>query len=296
MIKRRLKADLALLMVVLIWGSTFAIMKGIFNTITPVYFLTLRFGVATLILVIIFHKRLSSLDFATLKAGLVAGLFLFGGYAFQVTGLELTTASSAGFITGLSVVLVPLFSALFFRKVPPFMTWLGVILATLGLGLLSFEGQLLFNLGDFLVLLCACSLALHILLVDRYVQEKDAVLLAIVQIATVALLSSMWVGFKGSYQSVSSFEVWSSIIYMGALATAVAFLIQNKAQTFTTPTRTAIIFSLEPIFGALFAYLYLGEVISLQGYLGGSLIVLGMLLAEVKFKKIKEVVGMEGLK
>ncbi|SJZ86437.1 DMT family transporter [Selenihalanaerobacter shriftii] len=285
--KKRVKADLSLLFVVVVWGTTFAVMKDVFNTITPFYFLTLRFSFAALFLGVIFYKRLKKLDFATLKSGMLAGIFLFGGYAFQVTGLKLTTASKAGFITGLAVILVPIFSALIFKKMPSMMTWLGVILATIGLGLLTFNGEFIFNKGDLLVLSCAVSLALHILLVDKYVESKDSILLAIVQVGMVAILSIISAGLEGSFVAVSDMSIWISIIYMGILGTALAFVIQNKAQTFTTPTRTAIIFSMEPVVGAIFAYLYLGEMISINGYWGGALIVFGMLLAEIKFGNLK---------
>ncbi len=283
LLSRRVKADLALLFVTFIWGTTFAIMKGVFEIVTPFYFLSLRFGFATLVLVVVFHKRLYKLDWPTVKSGIVAGILLFGGYSLQVVGLELTTASKASFITGLCVVLVPCFAALFFNRKPTIMTWIGVVLALLGLNLLTFNGEYTFNLGDVLVFFCAIFLALHILFVDRYVKDKDSILLAILQIATVALLSLISSFLEGSCQIVKSFSVWSSVIYMGALATGLAFIIQNKAQKFTTPTRTGVVFSMEPVFGVFFAYLYLGEVISNRGYLGGILIVAGMLLAEVDF-------------
>ncbi|OCL26914.1 multidrug DMT transporter permease [Orenia metallireducens] len=287
-LSRRVKADLSLLFVVIIWGSTFAFMKDIFNKITPFYFLTLRFTFATLILGLIFYTKVKKLDLETLKYGLFAGVFLFGGYGLQVTGLGLTDASKAGFITGLAVVLVPILSAIIFKKMPELTTSVGVILATIGLGLLSFSGSLIFNLGDFLIFLSAFSLAVHILLVDRYVKSKDAILFAIIQIGTVALLSGIFTLIEDGYVWVNDINVWSNVIYMGLLATALAFIIQNKAQQFTTPTRTAIIFVMEPVFGALFAYLYLGELISAKGYWGGVLIVLGMLLAELKFENIKK--------
>jgi len=288
-LSRRVKADLSLLFVVVIWGSTFAFMKNIFNTVTPFYFLTLRFTFATLFLGLIFYKKVMQLDRDTLKYGMFAGVFLFGGYALQVTGLELTDASKAGFITGLAVVLVPILSAIIFKKMPELTTSLGVLLATIGLGLLSFNGNLIFNLGDFLVFLSAFSLAIHILLVDRYVKSKDAILFAVVQIGTVALLSGIITLVQGDYFLVIATNVWMNVIYMGLFATALAFIIQNKAQQFTTATRTAIIFVMEPVFGALFAYLYLGELISVRGYWGGVLIVLGMLLAELKFENIKKI-------
>ncbi|WP_018249913.1 DMT family transporter [Orenia marismortui] len=287
LLSRRLKADLALLFVVVIWGSTFAIMKGVFEVITPFYFLTLRFTFATLVLSFVFLNRTKKLNLDTLKKGVWTGIFLFGGYALQVTALKLTEASKVGFITGLAVVLVPILSALVFKKIPELMTVFGVGLATIGLVLMTFNGEILFKLGDLLVLISTISLAIHILLVDKYVKDQDPILFAIIQIGTVALLSSIVSAFEGSYVLVSDMSIWISVIFMGVFATALAFIIQNKAQQFTTPTRTAIIFIMEPVFGALFAYLYLGEVISVRGYWGGLLIVLGMLFSELNFANLK---------
>jgi len=282
LVSRQLKADLALLFIVFIWGTTFAIMKDIFTVITPFYFLTLRFGFASIALGLILYRQLSDVNLKLLKQGMIAGVLLFGGYAFQVVGLNFTTASKAGFITGLSVVLVPIFAVLFFRRLPPLLTWIGVSLAAVGLWLLTFSGSLEPNLGDWLVLVCAACLALHILVVDKYVKSNNPLLLALIQISTVAVLSALGAGLEGSYQLVGNTGVWISVLYMGVLATALAFVVQNKAQTFTTPERTAIIFSMEPVFGALFAYLYLGEVITVKGYIGGALIILSMLLVEME--------------
>ncbi|TDX43685.1 DMT family transporter [Orenia marismortui] len=287
LLSRRLKADLALLFVVVIWGSTFAIMKGVFEVITPFYFLTLRFTFATLVLSFVFLNRIKKLNLDTLKKGVWTGIFLFGGYALQVTALKLTEASKVGFITGLTVVLVPVLSALVFKKIPELMTVFGVGLATIGLVLMTFNGEVLFKLGDLLVLISTISLAIHILLVDRYVKDQDPILFAIIQIGTVALLSAIISVVEGSYVLVSDMSIWVSVIFMGVFATALAFIIQNKAQQFTTPTRTAIIFIMEPVFGALFAYLYLGEIISARGYWGGLLIVLGMLFSELNFANLK---------
>lgn len=285
--KKRIKADLALLFVVFVWGTTFAIMKGIFNIVTPFYFLTLRFWAAVLILILVFHRRLKKLDWAIIKIGSFVGIFLFGGFAFQVVGLNYTTASKAGFLTGLSVVIVPILSAIILKKIPSKLTITGVALATIGLGLLSFNGEFIFNFGDFLVFLCAVSLAVYILLVGKYVQQKDSILLTIVQITTVALLSSLASLLEGSFKVVLQPELWGAVVYMALFATTFALVVQNKAQEFTTPTRTAIIFSMEPVFAAVFAYFYLGEVIAVNSYWGGLLIVVGMIIAELKLSKPK---------
>ncbi|WP_027338905.1 DMT family transporter [Halonatronum saccharophilum] len=281
----KLRSDLALLFVVSIWGSTFALMKGAFDDVGPFYFLTLRFGLAFFILLLLFFNRLKKIDVNILKSGTNLGVVLFLGFALQVSGLRYTTASKAGFITGLSVVLVPFLGAIFFKKKLSLSTCFGVIFATGGLFLLSFDGVASLNYGDLLIFLCALSFALHILFVDKYVKFNDAILLALIQIGVVALLSGVLAVFRGGVVSINSSLLWANILYMGLFATAIALLIQNKAQEKTTPAKAAIIFSLEPVFGSVFSYAILGELISPRAYFGGGLIVLGMVLAQIRFKE-----------
>ncbi|MDD4752787.1 MAG: DMT family transporter, partial [Desulfitobacteriaceae bacterium] len=204
---------------------------------------------------------------------------------FQTIGLQYTSASNAGFITGLSVVLVPFFSIYFSKKAPSLEATLGALMAAVGLGLLSLDETLHINTGDFLVFLCAISFALHIIFVGRYSPVHDTFLLVTIQVAAVAVLSSFGAFFFEPPLPALTGQVWVALLITAILATVVAFLVQNWMQKFTTPTRTAIILSMEPVFGALFAFLLLGEILSTQDWFGSSLVFLGMILAEVPLKK-----------
>ncbi|GAB4112409.1 MAG: DMT family transporter [Candidatus Caldatribacteriota bacterium] len=278
----KVPAEFYLLGIVIVWGSTFAVIKDVLPQIMPFTFLAFRFFIATLVLGLIFWKRLKLIDKNILGKGVLIGIFLFMGYTFQTLGLKYTTATKAGFITGLSVVLVPLFSFFFFKEKIQRNSTMGVILAFFGLWLLNYNNSLSFNLGDFLVLICAISFAFHIISVGLYTKRLDYILLVILQLFTVFSLSTIFSLFlEGSALfNYYSYKVWWAIILTAVFATSLAFYMQNRFQQYSTATKTAIIFSGEPIFAAIFAYLLLGEKISLIAWVGGLLIFGGMIIAQ----------------
>jgi len=284
-----IQAEIYLLGIVIIWGSTFAIIKGVIDQIPTFTFLAYRFLLAVLILYLIFWKRIKeNIDKTILKKGSLIGIFLFMGYAFQTVGLKYTTATKAGFITGLSVVLVPIISHFFIKEKINRNSVIGVILAFIGLWFLNYSSSFSFNFGDFLVLLCAVSFALHIISVGLYAKKVDYIPLVIVQLATV-FVSCLLIAIifeRPAFHLSYSFDIWWAIILTGIFATALAFYMQNRFQRYSTATKTAIIFSGEPIFAAVFAYLLLGEKVGLIAWIGGLLIIFGMIISQSKFKSI----------
>ena len=285
---KSIQAEIYLLGIVVIWGSTFAIIKGILDQIMPFTFLAYRFFLAAFVLYIIFWKRLKNIDKIILKKGFLIGIFLFLGYTFQTVGLKYTTATKAGFITGLSVVLVPIISYFFIKEKIYRNSVIGVIFAVIGLWFLNYNNSFNFNFGDFLVLLCAVSFAMHIISVGLYTKKLDYVLLVIIQLATVFVLSLLMALFfeRPEIHLSYSSNVWWAIILTGVFATALAFYMQNRFQRYSTATKTAIIFSGEPIFAAVFAYLLLGEKVGLIAWIGGLLIIFGMIISQSKFKSM----------
>jgi len=284
-----IQAEIYLLGIVIIWGSTFAIIKGVIDQISPFTFLAYRFLLAALILYLIFWKRIKeNIDKTILKKGSLIGIFLFMGYAFQTVGLKYTTATKAGFITGLSVVLVPIISHFFIKEKINRNSVIGVILAFIGLWFLNYSSSFSFNLGDFLVLLCAVSFALHIISVGLFSKKLDYVLLAITQITVVFVLSLLMalIFERPAIHLSYSSNIWWSIVLTGVFATALAFYMQNRFQRYSTATKTAIIFSGEPIFAAVFAYFLLGEKVGLIAWIGGLLIIFGMIISQSKFKSM----------
>ncbi len=219
----------------------------------------------------------------TLRRGLLLSLALVGGFVFQTVGLRGTTPSRSAFVTSLSVLLVPLLGMLIFGRRPAPRTIAGFAVATGGLGFLTLSSlELKLSRGDALTLVCAVFFAMHILLLGRYLPTSDFRQLVIIQLAGSALTGTILTPLLET-----PFVVWDSLfaLYLfitGVLATAVAFYVQNKAQQYTTPNRTALIFSLEPFFAALFAYLLVGVALTGREWFGGCLVLAGILLSEFR--------------
>ncbi len=279
--RKQLKADLGLLSVTVFWGSTFILSKLTLLEIPLLLFLDMRLGTAAVILDVIALKQIRLLSRKTLLHGAALGLFLYLSYFFQMWGIQYTTASNAGFITGLSVVMVPIFSYLIFRVKPSFNVAIGIVLAVIGLFLLTGADLFSFNSGDFLVLICAVTVAFHIIYTGKFAPQHHVLLLTAVQLTVVALLSVLALLFYDFSQRVISDTAWWVVLYLAVFGTVYPYLMQTHMQRFTTTTRTALIFAMEPVFAALFAFIVAKESLELSSWFGGFLIVLGMIFSEL---------------
>lgn len=273
-------ADLSLLLVTLVWGSTFVIVKWAIEDLPPFPFLAIRFALAFVSLIPFLWFQRNYINLGTLLRGAATGVFLFSGYAWQTVGLQYTTASNAGFITGLSVVFVPALVTITTRRVPNRSLILGILCALAGLAFLSLGDRLTFNSGDLMILICALSFALHIFLVGRYAPQTNATVLASIQIFTVSILSGLFSLFIPQPSMHFSSTAWIALLVTAVPATSLAFFVQTKMQQFTTSTHTALIFSMEPVFSAIAAFFLAGELLTSKGFLGAGLVLSGMLIAE----------------
>jgi drug/metabolite transporter (DMT)-like permease len=275
-------ADGALIGVAVIWGLTFVTVKNAIILLPPFSFNFYRFSLATLVMLLFAMPQWKKLNQSTVKAGLVLGFFVFAGYSFQTVGLLYTSASNAGFITGLSVVFVPLIGIFLSRQFPGTGVIFGAVCATVGLAFLSAGDLHRFNAGDILILFCAVAFALHIIFVGKYSPHHSTVWLVTWQIAAVAVLSGISALFfePGVTQFVPA--VWPALIITALLATCLAFFLQNYMQRLTSPSHTAIIFTTEPVFAAVFAVWLLQETLHIRAFWGGALILTGMLFSEFR--------------
>lgn len=277
----RYRAEMALAFNCFVWGATFIVVKRALDDVSPLMFLALRFTLAALALSILFRRSLR----AMLRAwgGIMAGSFLFLGYAFQTFGLRLTSAPKSAFLTGLSTAMVPLLAALVYRNRPRAGEIAGVVLATSGMALMTLQsGTLTMGTGDLLTLGCAAAFAAHIVVLGHYAEEMPVEVLSLTQVVTAALLSLATFGWGETPRFQASPEVLAAVLLTGLLATALAFSIQAWAQRYTTSTRTAVIFTLEPIVALLTSWLLAGETLSRRGVAGAGLILAGILLVELK--------------
>ncbi len=286
--KKQLKADIFLLTVTIAWGSTFVLTKNSLQYLPTYNFLSIRFVISTLILGIIFRKRISRMDGATAVGGILIGLFLFAGYAFQTIGLNYTTASKSGFITGLSAVMVPILSAIILKKRPEPAAMAGVVFAVTGLGLLTLDGGFIPNIGDVYTLFCVFAFAMQVILIDKFTKDYDPICLATLQIAVVAVLSTLFTFWLEKPVMPVRMDVWTALLVTSLFATVYAIVMQNIMQKHTSPTHAALIFVGEPVFGALFAYILLGEVLSLKQVFGCILMLTGMVVSELKPAKSRK--------
>ncbi|NMA96326.1 MAG: DMT family transporter [Clostridiales bacterium] len=288
--KKQTKANLALLFATFIWGSTFVPVQNAIGTMPPLTFNALRFLIGFLALAIIYRNHLKGIGKQTIIFGSTIGLALFLGYAFQTLGLKYTKASNSAFITSLSVVFVPIMWSIKTKKLPPLKILMSIALATIGLALVTLDSNLGINKGDMLTLLCAVCFALSIILIDSFIDKEDPTLLVIVEIGIVSILSfilSIFTGDLGSLIVQITHEVIFALFITGLFATALAILIQNKAQRLTSPTHAALIFSAEPVFAALTSFILLGERMSFKNLVGGVLILMAVIISEVDPHKLK---------
>ncbi|MBE3575196.1 MAG: DMT family transporter [Firmicutes bacterium] len=274
----------ALVAVTLVWGTTFSITKQSLASVPPILFLALRFTLASAALapIVLWQARRCRFSVRFWPVAALLGAVQFVGFAAQTVGLAHTTASKAAFITGLSVVIVPVLERLFYQQRFNGWIWAGVALATAGLAVLSVNPAewLWFSWGDLLVLLCAVAFALYIVVVGRHASHVDALLLTAGQIVLTALLSwGAGLALEGPLPPLSP-AVWGALAFLALIATVGTTWVQMWAQKVTDPTHTALIFSLEPVFAAVFAFLLLGETPGWRTWLGGAAILGGMILAE----------------
>ena len=278
------KVDGSLVAVTLIWGATFVLVKQALADVSTLLFLTLRFSIAAVALAIIFHKEFRAPNArASLGRGVIAGIFLFGGYVLQTAGLQYTSASKAGFITGMYVPLVPIIGGLVLQKLPQISELIGIAIACAGMVLLTVQKDIFdINRGDLLVLGCAAAYSCHILILGRFSPRSNLGVLTVAQIATGALLGASTFWWIEPVRLAWTPNVWLALGVTSLLATALAFFVQTWAQRYSSPTRTVLIFSLEPVFAWLTSYLITGEVLSGRGVAGAVLILIGILVVELK--------------
>jgi drug/metabolite transporter (DMT)-like permease len=277
---RRL-SELALVAIASIWGLTFVMVKDAIEELPTLAFLAYRFIPASLIVAAVFRKQLAALPRDGCRAGVVMGVFLTGGYIFQTLGLEQTTASNTGFITGLFVVLTPVLGAVFLRQRIPAAAWTAAGVAMVGLWLLSGASSHFNARGDGLVLVCAFSLAAHILATAHAVKRYDVGALLAIQLGVVGAVSLAIAAVAGDLEAPEGATVWSALLVTSLIASALGFFVQTFAQQHAPPARTALILAAEPAFAGLFGWLLNDDRLSATGWVGAALIMTAIVAVEI---------------
>ena len=278
-LKMRL-APWALLLVSASWGLAFVVMKDAIERQSVNSFLFTRFLVAVIAMFLLKPTVIQSINREVLRKGFIAGLFLAAGYILQTLGLALTGAAVTGFITGLYVVATPVIAALVLRVRITAFTWGCVLLATVGLALLSLNGWNL-GYGEFLVFLCAIAFAAHIIALSKWSNGLDVYAMTIVQLATCALATGVISLIQG-YEAPPDRNGWYVVLFTAIICTAVAFVVQTWSQAHMSATKVAVILTMEVVFAALFAVVFGGESLSLRTLFGGVLVFAAMFMIVLK--------------
>ena len=279
--KSKTRAELALIAATCVWGGTFQIVKVGMNYVSPVLLIAVRFVVATVVLLLFFHRRIFPIPRASMMKGAVLSLFLFLGFVAQNIGLTITSASKSAFITGMMVIFVPLLQFVIERRLPKIGNIVGVVIVAAGLWFLTSPVGAGLNAGDALTLVCALLFAVYIVYLDVISKEMTPMQLVFLQMfctamyALIATLAFETPVFHWSGEGIAA------LLYLTFLATLVTTYVQTRFQKDTTPTRAVVIFSIEPVVASLMAALILGERMGTLGVFGGALIVGGVLISEL---------------
>jgi drug/metabolite transporter (DMT)-like permease len=282
----RRRAEFYLLSITVVWGSTFVITKSLLEENSPLFYTAIRFLLGSLLLIALFPRRLTRISRSTLMRGSLLGLLLYAGFVVQTVGMQYTTASKSAFFTGMLTVLTPLVQIAVQRFYPAgrkqlkIGNLLGVVAAGAGLYLLTSPAGSRFNKGDALTLVCALFFACYIVYLDLVSDEPDKLRLSFVQFLFCAVVGMPVALLFEQVRAASSGAYILSLLYLTIVATVIAMWVQNRYQGDTSPTRAAVIFAVEPVVAAVFAYFVRGELIGLAGILGGAMIVGGLLISE----------------
>ena len=277
---RQRAAEVALVGIAAVWGLTFVMVQDAIELLPAMAFLGYRFVPAALLVALVFRRRLIGLSPAGWRAGALMGVFLTGGYVFQTLGLEETSASNAGFITGLFVVVTPVLGALLLRERIAPLAWAAAAVSALGLYLLSGGDQLDLR-GDGLVFLCAVSFAAHILVTARAVTHADVGALLVVQLGVCGAVCLGIAALAGELEAPRGASVWSALVVTSLVASALGFFVQTFAQQHAPPARTALILASEPAFAGLFGYVLADERLTATAWVGAALIMAAIVAVEV---------------
>ena len=276
-------APWALISVAAAWGFAFVVMKDAIQRQSVNNFLFTRFALAVLVMLLIRPQTIKHFNKDLLQRGSLAGIFLGFGYIFQTLGLERTGAAITGFITGLYVVLTPVLAWLVLKEKITRFVWLCIMVATVGLGLLSIRGFSV-GIGEMLVLASAFFFAAHIIALSKWSSGRDVYAMTVVQLTMCGLLAGI-ASIPGGYSPPPDSGVWAVVIFTAVFATAIAFIVQTWSQAHMSATKVAVILTMEVVFAAVFAIFFGGEILTLQSALGGVLVVVAMYLIVLKEQK-----------
>lgn len=275
------KAELLMVSVSLAWGSSYLLMKVGLNSIGPFNLIGLRFGIAFVCMTIVFLPNFRRLNWKIFGKGVLMGSVLFLIFTGMVCGVNHTTASTAGFLTSTTVVLVPILESILRRSIPQKPVIFSICLALCGLFLLTAKNGITADKGALFCLMGALFYAIYIIVLDKIVKKDDTLLISVIQLGIASLLGIVCMLLFETPALPETPLQWGAIICLGLICSAYGFMVQPIAQKYAAPERIGLIFSLEPVFSALLSFIFLHEILEIQGYVGAALIFTAVILSEV---------------
>ena len=276
------KGELLMLITALMWGSGFVGMTVGLEYLTVFQIMAGRFTLAAIILCVVFYKKLRILTKSVLWKGAILGSILFAAFVIQTYGLAYTTPSKNAFLTSINVLIVPLIAYVVYKRGFDRYEVIAAFIAVIGIGFLSLNDTFTINIGDILSILCAFAFAFDIFYTNVFVKKEDALALTIVQFVTAAILSTIGMVLLGEVPTTIAPEGVYVIIYLAIFCTFIAYVCQNVGMQYANPTKSAIILSMEALFGTLFSVWLLREVLTDRMIVGCVLILCAVLFAEIK--------------
>ena len=291
---KQVRADGILILVTLCWGVSYLLMDISLEELDPFTLNAFRFLGAFAIAALVSFKKIRTVNKTTLKYSLLVGFALVFVYIGATFGVKYTSLSNSGFLCALTVVFTPILAWLFFKKAPGKKLTFVVILCFIGIALLTLGDDFSINMehlkGDMLCLMCAVAYAADLLLTEKAVshEEVDAYNLGVFQLGVTGALNLIMALIVETPQAPQTMEVWSAVIFVSVFCTGVAFVLQPVAQQYTTASHVGVIFTLEPVFAAVVAYFFAGEILSFKAYLGAALMLASIFIMEIDFKTLKK--------
>lgn len=276
---------LGLLTVTVIWGGGFVASDMALETLSPFQIMVIRFLIAAVLMTLLGAKQIRTISREEIKCGFWLGAALFGGFALQIIALQYTTPSKNAFLTATNVVFVAFIALVIYRKKIEVRSLIGAGMALVGAGVLSLQNDFSIGLGDGLTLLCAVCFALQIFLTGEYVGRIRPSVLNFLQMTTACVLSAAGLLISGDFTFAPSVRSLLAVLYLGVVSTTITYLLQTVSQKYVDETKSAIILSMEAVFGTFFSVVLLHESVTVRMLAGSALILAAVLVSEISFKK-----------
>lgn len=276
---------LGLLTVTVIWGGGFVASDMALESITPFQIMTIRFCIAAVIMTLLGRKQIKTIKKEEIKCGVALGAALFGAFALQIIALQYTTPSKNAFLTATNVVFVPFIALVIYRKKIEMRSLIGAGMAIVGAGVLSLQSDFSIGIGDGLTLVCAVCFAFQIFLTGEYVGRIRPTVLNFLQMTTAFILSLAGLIFTKGFTFRPSAKSLMAVLYLGVVSTTITYLLQTVSQKYVDETKSAIILSMEAVFGTVFSVILLNESVTVRMIIGSALILAAVLVSELSFSK-----------